>query len=312
MPPRSLEIFDLPIIHRYRDEALVLDSKRALTRGNPLGAATFLAHLDPTQRIYTGITDNEASDPLLGCIIQGESESFAHLIYLAPASQLEAHADLPALIEHLSAQCGNWGAHHVVAEIDERDVLFQTLRRSGFAIYTRQRIWDLSKIEISANSENRWRKKGDVDLSAIQNLQRQIVPPMLQQIEVFAKKSTGQICQADELLAYVDVTYGARGIFLRPLIHPNTDDVGEKMVNLLENLAIRRGRPVYLCVRTHQAWLETILEEMGASRGPRQAVMVKHLVGVIREEKTVPRNADTAWANPAATISKTTTKQSNG
>lgn len=302
MPPRSLELFDLPLLHRYRDEAISLDCLRELTRGNPLRAVNFLAHLDPKQRIYTGVI-NEGEDPaILGCVIQKEGESFAHLTYLAPANVLnENNAPIP-IVEHLAAQAGRWQAHQVLAEIDEESPLFQPLRRSGFAVYGRQRIWDLSEVDSVDNSPRLWRKKKDLDMIPIGSLERQIVPPLLQPIETFTNASSGMICQADELLAYIDVTYGPRGIFLRPLIHPNTEDIREKLLCLLANLSNRRERPVYICVRSYQAWIESILEEIGASVGPRQVVMVKHLVNPLREGKTLPANADKAWANPAAPI----------
>ena len=114
------------------------------------------------------------------------------------------------------------------------------------------------------------------------------------------------------MMAYIDALYGARGIFLRPLIHPNVDDVQEKLVGLLaQNLANKRQRPVYFCVRSYQAWVEPILEEMEANVGPRQVVMVKHLVNVQRSEKTIPAGADTAWANPAAPIRSSKIKKTS-
>jgi len=302
MPPRSLELFDLPLLHRYRGEAISLDSLRELTRGNPLRAVNFLAHLDPKQRIYTGVV-NEGEDPaILGSVIQKEGESFAHLTYLAPANFLDQNHAPITLVEHLAAQAGKWQAHQVLAEIDEESPLFQPLRRSGFAVYGRQRIWDLSEVASVKDTPQHWRKKKDLDLIPIGSLQRQIVPPLMQPIETFANASSGMICQADELLAYIDVTYGPRGIFLHPLIHPNTENIREKLLCLLAKLSNRRDRPVYICVRSYQAWIETILEEIGASVGPRQVVMVKHLVNKVREAKTLPANADKAWANPAAPI----------
>ena len=301
MTPRALELFDLPKLPRCRDEILSLDSRRALTWGNPLRAANFLKLLNPKRRIYTGIAESD-DGAILGGIVQREGESFAQLTYLAPSSLLdENHASIP-LIEHLTAQAGKWRAHQVLAEIGEDSPLFQSLRQSGFAVYDRQRIWDLSKVVADTDLASHWRKKKDIDLISIQSLQRQIVPPILQPIEAFAHSSHGMICQADELLAYVDVSYGSRGIFLRPLIHPNIDDVREKLLVLLANLPNRRERPVYLCVRSYQAWLETILENLGASAGTRQVVMVKHLATTQRVKKTLPAKADKAWANPAATI----------
>ena len=295
MKPRPLELFDLPKLPHYRSKVLTLDSRRALTRGNPLCAANFLAYLNPKRRIYTGILDgNEGT--VLGGISQRVDEGFARLVYLAPA-------EAPfALIDHLTAQAGKWQAHQIVAEIDVDSPIFESLRHCGFAVYGRQRIWNLSNISPPANLPIHWREQMDEDLISIQSLEREIIPPLLQMVETFSHSSTGMLCKADELLAYMDVTHGPKGIFLRPLIHPNTDDISQKLLSLLANLPNRRKLPIYLCVCSHQAWIELILEEIGASMGMRQAVMVKHLTKLQREEKTVPRGGNAAWANPAAPI----------
>ncbi len=146
MTPRPLEIFDLPKLAHFRNEIISLDCARILTRGNPLRAVNFLAHLNPTRKIYTAIHESEKRDALLGSIRQQEGESFARLTYLAPLKALTADA-LP-LIEHLIAQAKHWHAYQVVAEIEEDSPLFQPLRQSGFSVYSRQRVWDLSEIEL--------------------------------------------------------------------------------------------------------------------------------------------------------------------
>lgn len=65
------------------------------------------------------------------------------------------------------------------------------------------------------------------------------------------------------------------GTVLTPLIHPEEDGVSEKIFSLVSGLPDRR--PVYLNVRSYQAWLEPVLEDLGAKASARQAVMVKHL-----------------------------------
>ncbi len=297
MTPRALELFDLPKLPGYRDKVIALDSRRALTRGNPLSAGSFISYLNPKRRIYTAVYEDEEGT-VLGGIIQRAEENFARLAYLAPA-----RAPL-ALIDHLTAHAGTWQAHQIIAEIDENSPLLQSLRQCGFSVYSRQQIWDLSEISLPDNLSARWRKKKDVDLPAIQNLEHKIIPPFLLPIETFSAASSGLLCQSDELLAYIDVIYGSRGIFLRPLIHPNAENIREKLLGLLADLSKDNEEPIYLCVRSYQAWIEPILEELGASTGPRQAVMVKYLVNKIREKKTAPLKAEKAWANPAATIQR--------
>jgi len=60
-------------------------------------------------------------------------------------------------------------------------------------------------------------------------------------------------------------------------IYPDTQNVTERLEDLLHNLPNRHSRPVYLCVRSYQSWLENSLEDLQAEAGPLQAVMVKHL-----------------------------------
>ena len=74
-----------------------------------------------------------------------ESDPFAKLLYLAPTTEL-THPGLPPLIEHLSAEAGQWGAFHVIAEVDETSDAFPALRAAGFAVYAWQRLWDVSGV----------------------------------------------------------------------------------------------------------------------------------------------------------------------
>jgi hypothetical protein len=87
---------------------------------------------------------------------------------------------------------------------------------------------------------------------------------------------------------YVNVSQGMYGIVLMPLIHPEVRDVSSKIASLVGRfLPDRRNRPIYLCVRSYQAWLEPALEDLGARAGERQAVMVKHLTRLVKDEQAV-------------------------
>jgi hypothetical protein len=43
-------------------------------------------------------------------------------------------------------------------------------------------------------------------------------------------------------------------------------------------------------VRSYEAWLEPVLEDLGAKSAARQAVMVKHLTRLVKDEQTVRAN----------------------
>jgi hypothetical protein len=284
MSIRSLDILDLPLIARYRNDALTLDSTRALTRGQPLSAAGLLAYVNPVRNMYSAVANGE-EDSLLGGVIHTHGETFAKLLYVAPASRLD-HTALPELLEHLVGQVGEWGAFHVIAEIDETSDAFPALRQTGFSVYAWQRMWDVS--DLSASSETKdWKRARSVNRPALQSLYHQIVPQLMHPVEPLSKNARGLICDG-EVKCYVSLASGAQGIVLTPLIHPEATDVEAKLISLLNCIPERHGRPVYLRVRSYQAWLEPALADMGARSAPRQAVMVKHLAKFIKEPQTAP------------------------
>ena len=281
MSIRPLALLDLPQLYRFRDEAIGLDTARTLTRGNPLGAVRLLAYMNPARHVYGAIANGE-HDSVLGGIIHSQEDTFAKLLYLAPLSNL-THPELPALIENLSAQAGTWGAFHVLAEVDEVSDAFVPLRKSGFSVYAWQRMWEMSGMGEQAEAKNEaWSRVRSVHLPAVQSLYHQIVPPLLQPVEPQPKTPLGWLSN-DGAKCHVSGTHGAHGIVLTPLIHPEATDVSAKLASLISQLPDRRSRPVYVCVRSYQAWLEPVLADLGAKSGPRQAVMVKHLARLVKE-----------------------------
>lgn len=290
MSIRPLDLLDLPTIARYRNDVLTLDSTRALTRGHPLGAMGLLAYINPARHLYAAIRNSNGST-LLGGVIHTRGDTFAKLLYLAPTSNL-SDPNLPALIEHLSAQAGEWQAAHVIAEVGETSDVFPALRMSGFSVYAWQRVWDVSQLEKKeTGSGSDWKRMSSVNLPAVQNLHYQIVPQLLHPIEPAPKRPDG--FTHAEARCYASVSYGVYGIVLTPLILPDESDVSEKLVSLVASLSDRNGRPVYLNVRSYQAWLEPVLEDLGAKASPRQAVMVKHLARLVKDgqpARVVPAN----------------------
>ena len=279
MSIRPLALLDLPYVYSFRDGVVGLDTARRLTRGNPLGAVGLLSYVNPSRHIYSAIANGE-KESVLGGILHLPDDTFAKLLYIAPASQLR-HPDLPELIENLAVQAGTWGAFHVLAEVDEMNDAFVSLRKSGFSVYAWQRMWDVSEVTES-EQEFDWKQVKSVHLPSVQSLYHQIVPPLLQPMEPQPKSANGWMCDEGER-CYVGVSQGVYGIVLSPLIHPESTDVGEKLASLISNLPDRRNRPVYVCVRSYQAWLEPVLADLGAQGADRQAVMVKHLAHLVKD-----------------------------
>jgi hypothetical protein len=127
-----------------------------------------------------------------------------------------------------------------------------------------------------------WTRVRSVHLHSVQNLYHQIVPPLLHPVEPQPKAAVGWMCN-DGAKCYVSVSQGVYGIVLTPLIHPEARNVSQKLASLISHLPDRRHRPVYICVRSYQAWIEPVLADLGAKAAERQAVMVKHLARLVKD-----------------------------
>jgi hypothetical protein len=302
---RSLDVLDLPLLSRYRRDMLSLDSARFLTRGNPLGAVALLSYLDPRRHIYTAVATENGSS-LMGQVALREEETSARMTFLAPAENLNGLT--LALLDHLVTEVGEWGAFHLLAEVDEDSPAFRFLRQAGFAMYAWQRIWKLP-IPDPVNKQGNWRPAADTDWPAVQSLYGQIVPGLLHPLEVLPKQVMGMVCRPEgSLQAYVTVSRGPNGIWIQPIVPPDSDCVAEQLSGLASVMSDGRERPIYLCVRSYQAWLESVLEDLGAQAGPQQAVMVRRLAKVQRVEEKVS-SMDKVLVKPAAPVARVITNQ---
>jgi hypothetical protein len=284
MTVRPFDWRDLPALHRHRNQVLFLDSMRLLTQGPRLiPAGALFSYFAPATGIFTyrstvDGSSNGSQTTLLGQVIHPAGAASARLSFIAPDSALDSNS-LPELLELIGAEIGERGGYHLLADVDEQDPAFERLRKAGFAIYARQRIWQLTGPPEGEPASTPWRAGTSRDCLHVRILYSDLVPGLVQQVEPPpANRPRGLVCfENGELVAYVEVRYGPRGIWAQPFIHPDAEKVAVRLVDLLNDFPYRRGRPVYLCVRSYQSWLESAIEELGAEAGPRQAVMVKRL-----------------------------------
>lgn len=285
MKVRPFDWRDIPALLRNRHHSIYLHSQLVLTRGALLMPGALLSYLAPAVGILTA-TSNGGETKLIGQSLQSPGQQSSYLTFVTPEEGL--HDDgLPALIEFLAKNAGARGALRLQADVIEQDYMFEALRLEGFVVYTRQRIWQLQTLPEAGDQPSRWRPAEDIDSIGIRSLYHNLVPPLVQQVEPLVNNGLDGLVyrQGDNLLAYVDLKYGHRGIWAQPFVHPDAGDVNEILSDLFTNLPYRRSRPVYVCVRSYQGWLESGLKDLGAEIGPSQAVMVKHLVAHKKAER---------------------------
>jgi hypothetical protein len=238
------------------------------------------------------VENDNVDQVIIGQTMLASGAQCAHLTFLAPDEALEL-ASLSPLLEYIASQAVERGAFRILAEVDEESLAFESLRQSGFAIYARQRIWCISDNVAADPTTSTWQTATDRDLIPVRSLYNNLVPGLVQQAEPFpAERLRGVVFrQGDDLLAFVEVKYGRRGVWAQPFIHPDAEQLAENLAGLFHNLQIRYSRPLYACVRSYQSWLEPAVEKLGAEASSRQAVMVRHLA--------VPQKALRAFALPA-------------
>jgi hypothetical protein len=281
MKIRPFDWRDLPTLLRYRHRGLFFDNASVLTRGEmlvPTGA--LLSYFAPATGIFTFLCADpgDCEEPLLGQINHSQGAQLARLSFLAPESALDS-TGLNVLLEAMIRHLGPRGALHLLAEVDERTPAFEALRKAGFALYVRQRVWQFKGEYPVDSNGSLWRAGKSRDVIAVRSLYNTLVPGLAQQVEPIPSNHLHGLVyeQEGEILAYAELRYGSRGIWIQPFIHPDVEKAVERIEDLLGRLLNRRSRPIYICVRSYQSWLEHAFEELEAEAGPVQAVMVKHL-----------------------------------
>ena len=134
---RSLDVLDLPQLSHYRRDMSCLDTARTW-RTVTHWVRWHCFHTWYLRRhIYTAVAAEDGNS-LMGQVTLREEETSARLTFLAPAENING-LTLP-LLDHLVTQVGEWGAFHLLAEVNEDFPAFRLLRQAGFAMYAWQRV----------------------------------------------------------------------------------------------------------------------------------------------------------------------------
>jgi hypothetical protein len=288
---RPLDVRDLRLLHRLRREGLCLHAQAAYTRGPNALQTGLLDVLTPGRATHTlvarpGLPEEPA---VVGQIAHDLGASVARLGFIGPAAQVDGPAGL-LLLDALSREAGLRGAHNLIAEVDEDQPAFESLRRAGFAVYARQQIWRWQGTPPAEQEyDNVWRSEVPGDAEAIGWLAANLVPGLVLQVEAAPGRSRrGLLHWAEgELRAYLDLERGPRGVWAQPYVHPAVEAIDLLLAAFLRRTA-HPERPVYLCLRSYQGWMTGALDRLGFERVTQQAVMVRRLAATIRHAVPAP------------------------
>lgn len=266
-----------------------LDSVRYFTRGEPLNLRNVMQRVAPLVEQEAVIWEGEEGETCYAQIEKRQTRQYAQMCYLG-CQEEPAPIDICRLLEHLVKSAGTWKAWGVLADLPESSPLFEGFRKAGFSIWARQNIYQLKSISFDDGKDSiRWRLWTSEDINFMNTLYKEVVPGAAQCIEPMTRKAAlGLVAYQPDgcLAAYADLEYGPKGIWVQVISSSemSSADLLKALPAAIPELA---GRPVFLCVRSYQSWLDVAMEEVGFSSSEAQILLVKHLV----LRKSLERNA---------------------
>lgn len=289
---RPFDLRDMALVRRLSEQGVPLHTEPTVTDGlRPLREALFsIVGGDSPTYIWKSRKDGRAG--FVQLYLQ-DDDQHAHILYLSPSlpSGNEMDDAWLSLLDEATADIGRRGIHSVVAEVSETGDELPLLRRAGFAVYTRQDIWQrpLTDLENLPTSELQLSPRQASDDWEIQLLYTNLVPRLVQVVEPIPTDNSGGwvLRENGELTAYIHTRIGSMATWLRLFIHPNAETHADEIVlTILRTIAKKVKNPVYVCVRRYQSWLQNPLERAGFELWANQAVMVRHTVHQARKPLT--------------------------
>lgn len=301
-----MKLLDLPLMLRLKQNAIVLHSELGLTEDARGQSSALLSSIVFPRGVHTLVAQLDDKD-VLGQFRYRPGETNAHIVCLAP--RLDEHEDDAIWLHMLDAmaeQAGRNGAHSLVGEVEVSHRLFETMRRAGYAVYSRQVIWRHEPVAAAlAPADLTVTEETADDQIGIAALLGCTIPRILQTVMGPSTDMAGLVYRKEgRIEAYVAYSAGKHGVYLMPYLHPEVlSDAPDIVAAALRQIDRCRKLPIYVCARGYQGWLENAMLDLGFLTWLEQAVMVKHLTAGVRQTSFEGvKLATSGGQKPAATL----------
>ncbi|PJF30088.1 MAG: hypothetical protein CUN52_05070 [Phototrophicales bacterium] len=282
---RPATLVDLPLLYRSMDKAILLDSIADCVRDRHdlMGVLLSSNVLRPFGGTHTLIARSDRQQ-VVGQFRMKSDNSSAHVVFLATTQDGDVDESLwLSLLDSMVQDAGRYEAHMLVAEVYEGSALFETLRTSGFSVYTRQQIWRRPPLPLTHTpSEIALHEATDADMLSVHALLGRTLPSLMQSIPCTPDDAQRWIYKKDNRVeAYFTVSGGKYGVYIVPFINPQVV-TSEEVIALIETLLSRlpksERQTAFIRVRRYQEWMDYALARMGfMPTDITQAVMVRHI-----------------------------------
>jgi len=282
----SMKLLDIPLMLRLKQNAIVLHSEMGLTEDARGQNSALLSSIVFPRGLHTLVAHSENQD-VVGQFRYRSDDNNAHIVYLAPTLEDDEDDSIWLhILDAMAQQAGKNGAQSLVAEVEVSHRLFETMRRAGYAVYSRQVIWQHHPItdDVQAPKLTVTEESSD-DQIGIASLLGCTIPRILQTVMGPSTDMEGLVYRKDgRIEAYIAYSEGKHGVYLIPYLHPDVLSEAPDII-MAAVLEIERCHkvPIYVSVRGYQGWLENAMLDLGFNPWLEQAVMVKHLTAGVRQ-----------------------------
>ncbi|MFZ3070150.1 MAG: hypothetical protein WA110_03390 [Anaerolineaceae bacterium] len=257
-----------------------LDHIRLVTNGNPLTWGNLLFPTAPAVNQYSAVWEEASQPPCYARVVHQVGEPNGQLTFLVAEPESDSGA-VTCLLEDLIRHSGTWGARYLLCDLPTDSAFLPAFRRADFNIWARQRLFRfIGTLPRPLSMAYAWRPWNSGDIKAMLSLYRNLVPKLFQSIEPLTRKAMLGLVLTDQknnLLGYADLEYGMRGIWVLPFLLPEANDP-QILLDMLASLPATFQRPVYICARSYQPWMEDVVSHLPVESGGEQALMVRYLV----------------------------------
>ena len=302
----AMKLLDLPLMLRLKQNAIVLHSELGLTEDARGQSSALLSSIVFPRGLHTLLAQLDEQN-VVGQFRYRHDEQNAHIVYLAPT--LEEHEDDSIwlhMLDAMAAQAGKTGALSLVGEVELSHRLFETMRRAGYAVYSRQVIWRCGPLDaLPAPPAIRIQPETKADQTGVAALLGSTIPRIMQAILGPSTDMAGLVYRKDgKIEAYIAYSEGKHGVYVLPFVHPEVlDEAPDIIAAAWQQIERSRKLPVYVCVRGYQGWLENAMRDLDFDPWLEQAVMVKHLTAGVRQASFEQIELGTSRGRkPAATL----------
>ena len=309
---------------RLQREGVLLDLETGLTRPrSPLATALVSSVLPSRNGASTYIVNHKDENGHLLGLAQmrrrlGRPEHV--IVFIAPAltSGNGTHAIWQRLLTHLCVKAGEQGGQRIYAGLPIDGEEYQIFRHVGFTAYAQEDVFELAAPPRASTGLEALplRRQRSYDSWGLQHLYASVTPRAVQNAEGSAQSQwelgrrgwggtlphrQGYVWESrDEIWAALQIRSSRAGHWLRMLLHPDTIDQADRLVEAaLARIRRAPGQKLYCAVRTYEAGIPAALAAWGFQLVGSQTLAVKYTTVWAREPAAQPVHALESHAESA-------------